>query len=255
MAYIEFMKRVFVSVLFLFIPSFAVGQVVINEIAWMGSPVEGVDQNQWWRYEWIELYNPTDQAVRFEGWVLEMWRDELDFQIPLRGVIPSNGYFLVGSSDKISKGDMNYSNLTGKLVNSGQRFVLKDASGKIVEEIDARHGWFAGDNDEKRTMERWKPADSGNDPKNWATSKHVGGTPKAQNSIFGLAKLEALENLGTALSNGVRKRAERNSFEPFSDGFFWPNSLFLKALILAFGSVFAILFLKYRLYSKASQEL
>ena len=227
----------------------------MNEIAWMGVPVEGVDQNQWWRYEWIELYNPTDQAVGLEGWVLELWRDKLDFQIPLVGSIPSKGYFLAGSSEKISKGDVNYSNLTGKLVNSGQRLILKDASGKIGEEIDARDGWFAGDNEEKRTMERWKPADSGNDPKNWATSKNVGGTPKAQNSIFGMAKLEALENFDTALPDGARKRVDRNPFQPFSTGLFWPSFLFLKALILAFGSVFAILFLKYRLSSKESQEL
>jgi len=35
------------------IPSFVSSQVVINEIAWMGVPIEGVDQRQWWRYEWI----------------------------------------------------------------------------------------------------------------------------------------------------------------------------------------------------------
>jgi len=28
-------------------------QVIINEIAWMGTPVEGVDEKQWWRYEWV----------------------------------------------------------------------------------------------------------------------------------------------------------------------------------------------------------
>jgi len=36
-------------------PLYAYGEVVINEIAWMGTPVEGIDGKQWWRHEWIEL--------------------------------------------------------------------------------------------------------------------------------------------------------------------------------------------------------
>jgi len=47
------MKAVFFVILVLFVPSFASVQVVINEIAWMGTPVEGVDAKQHWRYEWV----------------------------------------------------------------------------------------------------------------------------------------------------------------------------------------------------------
>jgi len=56
-------KAISFAILILFTPSLVsaqarldeqqVRQVVINEIAWMGSPVEGVDVKQWWRYEWI----------------------------------------------------------------------------------------------------------------------------------------------------------------------------------------------------------
>ena len=46
--------------LFLGIPFFVLAEqpeksVVINEIAWMGTPVEGVESKQWWRYEWFTL--------------------------------------------------------------------------------------------------------------------------------------------------------------------------------------------------------
>ena len=46
-------KGIYLTLFVLFAPSFAVGQVVINEIAWMGTPVEGVDAKQHWRYEWV----------------------------------------------------------------------------------------------------------------------------------------------------------------------------------------------------------
>ena len=46
-------KTIFLTALFFTIPLFATAQVVINEIVWMGTPVEGVDAKQWWRYEWI----------------------------------------------------------------------------------------------------------------------------------------------------------------------------------------------------------
>ena len=43
---------------FLLFPVFASAQsVIINEIAWMGVPVDGVDERQWWRYEFLELFN------------------------------------------------------------------------------------------------------------------------------------------------------------------------------------------------------
>ena len=56
-------KIILLGVLFLAIPSFVSAQVVINEIAWMGTPVEGVDTKQYWRYEWVELYNSTNEWV------------------------------------------------------------------------------------------------------------------------------------------------------------------------------------------------
>ena len=44
----------FTSILPFFIPVFVYaqnGNVIINEIAWMGTLVEGVEQNQWWRQQ------------------------------------------------------------------------------------------------------------------------------------------------------------------------------------------------------------
>ena len=51
------MVRILLFLIIVAMPSLASAQVIINEIAWMGTPVEGVDEKQWWRYEWIELFN------------------------------------------------------------------------------------------------------------------------------------------------------------------------------------------------------
>ncbi|KKU95265.1 MAG: hypothetical protein UY24_C0001G0026 [Parcubacteria group bacterium GW2011_GWA1_48_11b] len=185
-------------VLVVVVPAKALSQVVINEIAWMGSPVDGVAENQWWRYEWLELFNAGESAASLDGWVIELWRpasaeasagkENLDFAIPLTGGIPARGYFLVVSSGKIPLAHVNYANLGGKFFNGGQHLLLKNSSGVVQDEIDARTGWFAGDNKSKQTMERTDPlkeslpAQAGSDPQNWHTSEVAGGSPGRENS-------------------------------------------------------------------------
>lgn len=151
------------------------GTVIINEVAWMGSPVGGIDPKQWWRYEWLELYNAEPQDVSLIGWNVVLYKGEgMYFSILLEGSIPSQGYFLIGASDKISGVDVNYSNLGGKFLNTGQRIVVSNASGAVVDEVDATSGWPGGDNKTKQTMERTNQG--------WQTSREPGGTPKAPNS-------------------------------------------------------------------------
>ena len=166
-----FRGRLFITALFFTLPLFATAQVIINEIAWMGTPVEGVDAKQWWRYEWLELYNSSQEPVSTNGWILQV----SDFQIPLGGIIQAQEYFLVAASDKIPNLDLNYANLTGKFANAGQKVVLKDATGTVIDEVDAEGGWQAGDNTEKLTMEKRISGE-------WATSLQVGGTPRGTNT-------------------------------------------------------------------------
>jgi len=169
----KFLKIVVVVVLF-FVPKIVFGNVVINEIAWMGTPVQGIESKDWWRYEWLELYNNDGNPVVIDGWRIELYRSDLDFGINLTGTIPANGYFLIVSSDKIPGYDLNYANLGGKLNNGGQKILLKDNSNTIIDNLDFSSGWPAGDNTTKQTMER--------NTNGWQTSLNAGGTPKAQNS-------------------------------------------------------------------------
>ena len=225
---------------FLLFPVFASAQsVIINEIAWMGIPIEGVDEKQWWRYEFLELYNAGDQDISLQGWKVELRTGEiLEFTILLHGVLPAKEYFLAAASDKILGADVNYSTLSGKFKNSGQRVVLKDAAGLMVEEIDAQKSWFAGDNDLKLTMERRffdRPAE---DPENWGSSAIEGGTPKAQNSVFGKEAFLKLDSL--------QKEQDLMKKDPIWISFLEviTNGVFTRAFLVALLSVAGVLLLR-----------
>jgi len=245
------MKKLICVFLCFFIPVPAFAQIVISEVAWMGTPVEGVEAKQWWRYEWIELYNTSSSSVSLDGWKVELSRpsseeasagkDKLDWIVSLDGIIAGQDYFLVAASDKISNVDVNYANLGGKFTNSGQKIVLRDTRGNIEEEVDAHEGWFSGENSEKHTMERWKLLKDGNTVDNWGTSELAGGTPRKENSIAQLATLEVEEPV---FAFGRENREEKKDL-------FW-SSVFLGAvhpalffaLLTALGSVLGLLALK-----------
>lgn len=233
------MRASFILAFFLCIPSFAFAQVVINEIAWVGIPIEGVDEKQWWRYEFLELYNAGEQDVSLQGWKVELHSGEiLDFTILLYGVLPAKEYFLVGASDKILGVNVNYATLSGKFKNSGQRVVLKDNAGVIVEELDAQKGWFAGDNDLKLTMERRFPDKPAADPGNWGSSVSAGGTPKSQNSIFGKEAFLKLDSL--------RQKQDFTKKDPVWASFFnsITNGIFIRASLVALLSAAGVLGLR-----------
>ena len=168
-------------------------EVVINEIAWMGTKIENVESKNWWRYEWLELYNNTDQSISLEGWRVELSRTETDWTLNLKGLVGPESYYLIVSSDKISADyDLSYKNLGGKFNNAGQKIVLRNAEGSVIDSLDchASAKWFAGNNSTKQTMERKNSLLSGSDANNWQTSQNSGGTPKAPNSLIAGEKIQ-----------------------------------------------------------------
>jgi len=144
------------------------GDIIINEIAWMGTNISAND-------EWIELYNTTTGNISLDGWILSA-TDGGAPQINLHGVISGNNYFLLERTDDETvsgvAADFIY---TGALGNDGEVLELQDNQGSLINKIEAGSGWPAGDNTSKQTMER---VASGN----WQNSASAGGTPKAANS-------------------------------------------------------------------------
>ena len=179
--------QVFVSQMLIAHADAGAGDVVINEIAWMGTADNSND-------EWIELYNTTSQAVDLSGWYIE---DDFTTQYVIEnGVVPAHGYFLIEDSDDAVFGVAADAIIGLSLANSGDSLVLKDAAGNVVDSVNAGGGaWYAGDSTSKATMERIDPsvlldtadnfadAVSGNGAKGSGGSSIL-GTPKSQNSVY-----------------------------------------------------------------------
>ncbi len=169
------------------------GDVVINEIAWMGSPAEGNETaSQAANDEWLELFNTGANAIDLSGWVLKSTDNNPTIQLGGSGEIlriEAGAYFLLSRANQTVVGvsaDLVYPYDTTKssLGNSGEHLQLLDAGRNVIDDINAFGNWFAGDNITKQTMERKHPQLSGSDPDSWGTSVNPGGTPKSQNSVY-----------------------------------------------------------------------
>ena len=120
--------------------------IVINEVAWAGTAANASD-------EWIELYNPTEDAVDLTGWILtfgertiHLGAVEGDTTEIRRATIEAGGYFLLERTDDETVSDIEADVLyTGALVNGGAAIELRNADGELVDRVDATEtGWSAG---------------------------------------------------------------------------------------------------------------
>jgi len=149
-------------------------EVVINEIAWMGTAVSAND-------EWLELKNNTDQEIDLTGWTLKA--TDGTPEMALSRTIPAGGYFLLERTDDSSVPDIAADQIySGALSNAGENLELRDGQNNLIDSVNCSEGWFAGNNSSKQTMERKNPQATGSDSANWQTSREPEGTPKAQNS-------------------------------------------------------------------------
>ncbi len=162
--------------------------VVINEVAWMGTAASDYD-------EWIELHNTTAQPINLSGWMLTS--DDGSPNIALVGTIAAGGYFLLERTDDTTVSDIPADQIyTGDLVLGGETLRLRDDLGAVIDTANGDGGgWPAGTNDPDYTMERRDPLAPDADA-NWCTNDGVtrngldadgnplNGTPRAQNSCY-----------------------------------------------------------------------
>lgn len=170
------------------------GDVVINEIMWMGTQDDTAD-------EWIELRNMTSTIIDISGWVVDNLGSGTtnDIVIPSGKSIAANGFFLIANN---SKADGNHNvdpdYITNiNLLNRGEQLRLRTSPGGAIIDTadDDGGGWFAGVNprgqNPERSMERNDIPGDGTVPTNWhsatsATNMDAGAreiaTPRAANS-------------------------------------------------------------------------
>lgn len=182
------------------------GDVVINELMWMGRFDDNDD-------EWIELRNMTDEEIDISGWRIlgggTGSGEKAHIQIPNGYAIEKNGYFLI-TKKKWDKTEINLSedldknegmtNVAGMdLKNSGEKLVLEDNNKKNIDTAwkdglywpDGWHGIFL-----HMSMARDEKPGDGDSDSDWHTCichecngkdywRHEGlnfGTPGKKNS-------------------------------------------------------------------------
>lgn len=152
--------------------SFSFHDVLINEIAWMGTGASAAD-------EWMELRNNASTTISLEGWKLTVADSAsstpyLTILFKESEYIPAHGYFLLersASSTLPSMPGRVYSG--GQLKNAGAYLVLQDPDEDVIDVVDASEGWPAGSNItspaiERRSMERFGEGEA------WYTYSHEG---------------------------------------------------------------------------------
>ncbi|HUU03915.1 MAG TPA: lamin tail domain-containing protein [Myxococcota bacterium] len=173
----------------------APGDVVINEVAWMGTSVTAD--------EWIELYNNTLADVDLDGWTIVDDGGAQPYTISTAScaggscVIPAGGYFLIEEREEATSEPSNLI-VNLNLGNTGDSLDLHDGADASIDMVDCSAAWFAGDNGDDRSMERYDPSLGGNYAINWgnydtsvatyatdAGGNPINGTPGRQNSVFG----------------------------------------------------------------------
>ncbi len=159
------MKRISIFLLLFFIigTRVASANIIINEVAWMGTTASA-------NAEWIELYNTGTESVVLDEWILTAVDGSPS--ISLTGVISAQGYFLLERTSDETIPQVSANQIySGSLGNNGEHLVLKNKEANIINEVDQVSGWLAGDNATKQTMQL-----VGN---SWVTGE---GTPGAQNN-------------------------------------------------------------------------
>ena len=200
--------------------SYSVLDVVINEIAWMGTTDSSND-------EWVELYNNTNKEINLIGWTLSWGEATSTHYVSLTGTIPPYGFYLLERTASTTISDTEEDQIyTGALKNTkisggkyrGEKIELEDSNSDLIDIVDCSSEWSAGNNDTKHTMERVNPRISGNKKENWANNdgktingldagvNPIYGTPKAKNSVFSTAPPEAVPGFAIDEENSKYNR-------------------------------------------------
>ena len=139
------------------------GDVVINEVAWMGTVANSI-------HEWIELYNNTADAISLAGWRVTTVDG---MNLILHGEIGPHSYYLIERSSDTAISDIpaDWVGTFGGsgLHNDGEAITLRDAPDTIIDTANASGGlWPGGSNTlPKFTMERIDST-APDTPGNWA---------------------------------------------------------------------------------------
>lgn len=125
------MKYYFCILCLLLVPMFSQAQILISEVAWMGTDE---DANN----EWIELYNLSATETDLTGWTLT---DGGELSVTLAGTISPHGIAVLERTGEDTIPGTALMFYTGALSNSGGTLTLRNAEGGISDQAVGGDGW------------------------------------------------------------------------------------------------------------------
>lgn len=156
--------------------------IVINEIMADPTPAVGLPE-----YEYLELFNQTNNIIDLSGWTLTFGSSEKLFATV---VIEPKGYLIL-AKDEAEALLGNYGPFYGfssfSLTNSGQSLFLADEDGMLISTVEYTANWYNNPDKEEGgwSLEQINPANICSGSENWtASNDSKGGSPGAKNSVF-----------------------------------------------------------------------
>lgn len=181
------------------------GDVVINELMWMGSSASSKD-------EWIELKNITSQDIDISGWQLtkkSAGQEKLMLEIPEGTTIKAGAYFLISRYDPENEEEKENTildvipdliNSSLSLVNSNLQIKLYDGAvengANLIDVADDGLGTpLAGRNGSpKASMERNEDPSDGTKQENWHTATSSSGFKQESDDLGTPGQKNSQEN-------------------------------------------------------------
>lgn len=207
------------------------GDIVINEIMWMGSSVHYNDQ-------WIELRNTTDDDIDVGQWIVENGEaSNQNLMLPANSVIPANDLFVLyrrnpQSPNSAVDNDLPNSQIrqSGSLslandYDNNGALVLSTPDGTLIDQTPepTSSSWPHGENDpgQKRwSMQRGAVPGDGTDLNHWYTCN-----PDVLDGDGTLAQMQGYWKSGTDSNCGTPGRVNLSSNDPTKPGYIRPSTL------------------------------
>ncbi len=168
------------------------GDVVINEIMWMGSQNNSND-------EWIELRNMTNNTIDLSNWTVVNLGTGVGGTITITSGknIEPYGFFIISDSDNDPQSDSIISIIPDfvaniSLLNTGEQLTLRDSSNNIIDTANINGDWFAGSDNPEKSMSRNNVPGDGTVSTSWYTASTSANldsgvvelaTPRAANGL------------------------------------------------------------------------
>lgn len=154
------------------------GDIVINELMWMGSSVSPAD-------EWLELRNMTDRNINLTGFKLTKLDggSDVDMTINFSGkIVPAHGYFLIANGNSYAGGDSRLKDgivpdiwdSSLDLSNTSLKIKLFDTNDNLIDTAwdgtAPKEGLFDEVTKKYYSMERVSVPGDGSNPLSWYTA-------------------------------------------------------------------------------------